>query len=236
LSTEITDAEKMISDIETFVKEATEIRNTGKKENALAVKDSQDAQTSLTNAIAVLTAFYKESGEVAKEPWEFIQKPVNLPKNPATWGSPYTGVSDPDKQPGGIISVLEGVLGDFSTMEAETNSQEAQDQKEFEDSMKSNSIEKAGRTQEVTMKTAEKARRSDKIASLSSTQKDTDGELEKTNQYLSDLKPACVNGDSSYTDRKAARAKEITALKTAQVTLQDAFKAKMFLQINKHTQ
>jgi hypothetical protein len=235
LTNELVDANKMISDITAFVKEATEIRTTGKKENSLAVKDSQEAQTSLTNAIAVLTAFYKESGEVAKEPWEFIQKPVNLPKNPATWDSSYTGASDPDRQPGGIISVLEGVLGDFSKMEAETKSQEAQDQAEFEESMKSNSIEKAGRTQETTMKTAEKARRVDKVASLSSTKKDTEGELEKTEQYLTDLKPACVNtdGGASYTDRKAARATEIEALKTAQVTLQDAFKAKSFLQLRR---
>jgi predicted nucleic acid-binding Zn-ribbon protein len=234
LTSEITDAETMIADIVAFVKEATEIRNTGKKENALAIKDSEQAQTALTNAIAVLTDFYKGSGEIAKEPWEFIQKPVNLGKNPATWDAGYTGTSDPDKQPGGIISVLEGVLGDFSKMEAETKSQEAQDQAAYEEDMKANDIEKAGRTQEVTMKTAEKARRSDKIASLSSTEKDTTGELEKTNQYISDLQKACVNGDSSYTDRKAARAKEITALKTAQVTLQDAFKAKSFMQVNKH--
>merc|ERR1719157_87079 len=221
-----------------------EIRETGKKENALAIKDAQDAQKSLTDAIAVLETFYKESGEIKKEPWEFIQKPVNLGKNPATWDSSYTGVSDPDKQPGGIVSILEGVLADFAKMEAETKSQEAQDQAEFEESMKSNDIEKAGRTQEVTMKTAEKARRSDKIATLSSTEKDTDGELEKTDQYLTDLKPACVNGDSSYTDRKAARAQEITALKTAQVTLEDAFKEKVslaqggkkFLQISSHKQ
>merc|ERR1719353_645131 len=145
LTDEIADAEKMISDIVSFMKEATEIRETGKKENALAIKDSKDAQTSLTNAIAVLEAFYKSSGEIAKEPWEFIQKPVNLPKNPATWDSGYTGVSDPDKQPGGIISVLEGVASDFSKMESETRSQEAQDQEEYEAAMKDNSIEKAGR-------------------------------------------------------------------------------------------
>merc|ERR1719281_1107900 len=113
----------MIRDVMGFMKEATEIRQTGKKENALAIKDAKDAQTSLTNAIAVLTAFYKESGEIAKEPWEFIQKPVNLGKKPATWDSGYTGVADPDKQPGGIVSVLESVLADFEKMEADTKSQ-----------------------------------------------------------------------------------------------------------------
>jgi len=233
LTEEITAAEKMISDVDTFVKEATEIRQTGKKENGLAIKDAQDAAKSLTNAIAVLEAFYKESGEIKKEPWEFIQAPVKLPKNPATWDSSYTGVSGGGT---GIITILENVLSDFEKMEAETKSQEAQDQGEYEESMKANSIEKAERTQEVKMKVAEKARRTDKISTLSSTEKDTDGELEKTNQYLTDLKPACVNtdGGASYTDRKAARATEITALKKAQVTLQDAFKAKMFLQINRH--
>merc|ERR550514_1072762 len=166
LTDEIADAEKMISDIVSFVKEATEIRETGKNENKLAIKDAKDAQTSLTNAIAVLTAFYKESGEIPKEPWEFIQKPVELGKKPSTWDSGYSAVADPTKKNGGIISILEAVLSDFEKMEAETKSQEAQDQKEFDNSMSESNIEKAEREQEVSMKTAEKKRRVDKIASL----------------------------------------------------------------------
>merc|ERR1719194_291591 len=128
LTDEIAAAEKMISDIVSFIKEATEIRQTGKKENALAIKDAKDAQTSLTNAISVLEAFYKESGEIKKEPWEFIQKPVNLGKKPSTWDAGYTGVADPDQKNAGIISILEAVLSDFEKMEAETKSNEAQDQ------------------------------------------------------------------------------------------------------------
>merc|ERR1719409_1038787 len=104
LTDDISDAEQMISDIVAFMKEDTEIRNTGKKENALAVKDSQTAQTSLANAIAVLETFYKESGKIPKEPWEFIQKPVNLGEKPSTWDASYSGVADPEKQDTGIIS------------------------------------------------------------------------------------------------------------------------------------
>merc|ERR1712100_489065 len=133
----------MISDIAAFMKEATEIRQTGKKENALAIKDAKDAQNSLTNAIAVLEAFYKSSGEIPKEPWEFIQKPVNLGKKPSTWDSGYTGVKGGGS---GIISILEAVMSDFAKMESETKSQEAEDQKAYEESMKANDIEKAGRT------------------------------------------------------------------------------------------
>merc|ERR1719201_372662 len=124
-------------------------------------------------------------------------------------------------------------------MEAETKAQEAQDQQEYDNSMSEHNIEKAEREQEVQMKTAEKKRRVDKIASLNSQKKNTEGELEKTEQYLVDLKPACVDGDSSYDDRKAARTKEIDALKKAQVILQEAFKekgGKKFLQISSHHQ
>merc|ERR1719265_2554332 len=78
LTDDIAAAQKMISDINTFMKEATEIREVGKKENAISIKDSMDAQKALTNAIAVLEAHYKESGEIPKEPWEFIQAPVKL--------------------------------------------------------------------------------------------------------------------------------------------------------------
>merc|ERR1719199_1162243 len=121
----------------------------------------------------------KESPAASKG--EFIQAPAKLPKNPATWDSPYTQVADPSKQPGGIISVLENINADFSKMEAETKSQEQVDQKEFESAMKENAIEKANRSKESEMKNAEKARRPEKIGSLQASKKDTSAELEKTN-------------------------------------------------------
>jgi len=235
LGEEITAANEMIADIVAFKKEATEIREVGKKENKLALDDAETAQKALANAIAVLTDFYKGSGEIAKEPWEFIQKPVKLPENPKTWDSPYTGVADPDKQPSGILTVLENVMSDFAKMEAETKSQEAADQKEYDQSMSDNDIEMARRTQEADMKSNEKKRRAEKVVLLQGQKKTTESELEKTEQYLTDLEPACVSGDSTYEDRKKARSGEIDALKKAQVTLQDAFKEKSasFLQIRR---
>merc|ERR1719171_849046 len=200
LTEEIAEAHEMMEKITSFKKEATEVREVGKKENKMAIDDAEAAQKALANAIAVLTDFYKESGMVKKEPWEFIQAPVKLPKNPETWDSSYTGVADPKSQPSGIISVLEKVMEDFSKMEAETKSQEASDQKEYEQAMSDNDIEMARRSKETEMKSDEKKRRADKIAELTSQKKDTNAELEKTEQYLKDLQPACVSGDSSYED------------------------------------
>merc|ERR1719183_2727470 len=120
LTQDIADATEMVAKIAAFIEESTGIREIGKKENAKALEDAETAQTAVANAIAVLTDFYKESGNVEKEAWEFVQRGVDLPKNPDTWDSSYTGVADPKKQPKGIIAILERVASEFSTMEADT--------------------------------------------------------------------------------------------------------------------
>jgi len=225
LTEDIAAADAMVSSIVSHQKEATEIREIGKAENALAVKDASDAQSAIANAIAVLEAFYKESGMVPKESWEFLQRqPVELPESPSTWDAGYTGVMNPNDPESGIITVLKTCSGDFAQMEADTNAQETTDQKAFEDDMKDCEVEKARRTTESEMKGNEKKRLVDRIASLSATKKQTANELESVMQYLQDLQPACVTGDSDYETRKAARAKEIEALQESQGILADAFK------------
>lgn len=238
LTEEISEDDDMILKIEMFSKQATEIRKTGKKENVLAIKDAQDAQTAVASAVAVLTDFYKESGEIAKEPHEFLQEdtPVELGSKPATWDSSYTGVSDPDNQPSGIITVMLTCAEDFAEMEADTKAQEATDEKTFQDAMQANAIEKSRRMKEGEVKGNEKKRRVDELSDLTKRRKQVSDELEATDRYRNDLKPACDAGDSSYEDRKAARAKEIEALQMAQVILRDAFKepSGKFLQVRQH--
>ena len=55
------------------MEEETELRNENHAEIVATIKDSQDAQAAVTQATAVLKDFYKESGMIAKEPWEFLQ-------------------------------------------------------------------------------------------------------------------------------------------------------------------
>merc|ERR1712032_604685 len=148
LTEEIKAANDMVAEITSFMNEATEIREVGKKENAVALKDANDAMEAVANAIAVLSDFYKQSGQIPKEPWEFIQRGVDLPEEPSTWDSGYTGAADPKAQPGGIIAVLETTSEDFSRMAADTKAQEASDQKAYEEDMQAHEIEKAKRAKE----------------------------------------------------------------------------------------
>jgi len=227
LTQQIVDANTMVASIDGFVEEATEIRNTGKKENALAVTDAKKAQAAIAKAIAVLKDFYKSTGMVAKEAWEFVQRdsaPVTLPADPSTWDASYVGASDPLDPGSGVVAVLESIATDFSTMQASTMAQEATDEKNYQEEMKTQEISKARRSKEAEMKAEEKKRLLEKIASLQKTEKHTKEEKTATEQYLKDLEPACIDGDSTYDDRKAARDEEVQALKEAQVVLADAFK------------
>jgi len=223
---EIDDANEKVADIVKFMNEADEVRNAGKTENDAAIADAKAAQTAIAKAIAVLEQFYKETGMVAKEAWEFVQResvPVELPETPSTWDSSYTGVTDP-KQPDGIITVLERISSDFSQMEADTKSQEEIDQKNYQEETKEAGIELARLRKKIEMKGQEKHRLLDRIAAFEKSKKHTTAQLEAVEQYLKDLAPACLEGDSTYEDRKAARSAEISALKEAQVILADAFK------------
>jgi len=232
LSGAIATAQAKVGELTTFMAEATEIRNTGKEENKLAIKDAQDAEKAITNAMSVLQDFYKSTGAVAKESWELIQEdadadaPVNLPKDPSLWASPYTGADSKTNQPAGILAILKTVGADFAKMLAETEGQEVVDQKEFAKDMSESKIEKTRRSKEVEMKTAEKASRVGRITTLTSEKKAAVSALTKTDQYEKDLRGACVTTGSgdTYEKRKAARAKEITAVKKSQGVLESAFK------------
>jgi len=231
LDQEIEDAETMITEITEHMQEAKEVRDESKKENEKAIKDSEDAQAAIAKASAVLTSFYKESGEIAKEPYEFLQRdPQELPEEPSSWDASYTGVSDPNNKEGGVLSVLEACASDFAKMEAETRAQEMEDQSAFDEDDQANQIEKARREKEVEMKTQEKETLDTNVQTMQKLRKKVNTQLDAVETYLKDLEPACVDGDSTYEERKEARSSEIKGLKEGQETLQEAFKEESFLQ------
>ena len=74
------------------------------------------------------------------------------------------------------------------------------------------------------MKSNEKTSLVDNTHGFTKTKQHVADELKATAQYLRDLQPTCVDGDSTYGDRTAARAKEIEALHKAEDILAEAFK------------
>jgi len=228
IAEEIEEATKMAAALKEHLNELSEIREIGHEENKKAIKDAQDAQTAVTNAITVLEEFYESSGAVG-----LVQRGVDLPEKPSAWDTQGSGVADPNAQPDGIITVLKEVSADFAEMEAETKANEESDEADYKKQKEEAEVEREKRTKEVEMKSQEKEDLIEKSKSLEKKKKGVEGELYSLEQYMKDLEPACISGDSTYEDRKKARADEVDALKSARKTLKDAFKKDEFLQIRR---
>jgi len=226
------------------MKEETALREENHESNMITIKDAKDAQAALNNAIGVLTDFYKESGMIAKEPWEFIQvkashktvsahkmstqtHDVELPDSPSTWDSSYTGTTDPKSGDQAVLSLLEETNDKFAAMEADATVADTTDQKNFEEDMQASKIELAETKTDTAMKSQKKSSLEEKIEGMTAAKKHTARELSAVEAYLDDLEPACGEGDSSYEDRKQARKDEMEALRKAQNIFEDAFRAKL---------
>merc|ERR1719171_2268479 len=173
-----------------------------KAENEATIKDAEDAQSAVAEAIAVLTTFYKNSGEVQKEAWEsFVQKSVTVRKagsknepgetepEPDLFKSEdevYTGTS------GGasVIGMLEAIATDFAEMESQARADETQQQNEFDAWLTTTHMDKAEKTKDSEMKNSRKGRYEDKKSGQEESLDHTTKELESTEQYELDLQKA----------------------------------------------
>merc|ERR1719224_168174 len=112
----------------------------------------------------------------------------------------------------------------FSKMEADAKVQDETDQKDYEGDMQAKKVEMDETSMDSQMKTQKKDSLQEKMEAAAEQLKHTTSEFDAVEQYLKDLEPACGTGDSSYEDRKKARADEVEPLKKAETILEDAFK------------
>jgi len=229
LTRQIVENNEKTESVTAYMKQETDLRNENHAEIVATIKDAADAQSAIGSAIAVLTDFYKKSGMIPKEPWEFLQtaqtRDVELPESPATWDSSYTGVSDPKNGAEGVLSVLDESMQKFSRMEADAKVQDEVDQKDYESDMAAKKVELEETAMDTQMKSSRKDTLQEKMEGMATSLKHTTAEHDSVEKYLRDLEPACGTGDSSYDERKKARADEVEALKKAEGILEDAFKA-----------
>jgi hypothetical protein len=219
-----------VATMNTEIEVETEERQAEKAENMATIKDAQDAQTAVSEAIAVLEEFYKGTGMVEKESWELVQRKANVRRSkappgetaepePETFEAPYKGSSEG----AGVIGMLQEIAENFALMETNAKADETEQTDEYDKWMTDTKIAIAEKEQDTKMKEARKERQAEKLVSKTDDFKHNEKELEATVQYMADLQHACVDGDSTYEDRKAARTKEIEALKEAQDILEKAF-------------
>ena len=131
LSEEITELTKQVAGTAAAVSEATDIRETEKAKNAATVKDAQEAQTAVAQALGVL----KEFCDKAAKAKSFVQV-----KEPEIFDdTPCKGMA---AENGSVLCMIEVIQSDFARLESEATAAESKGQKEYDQFMADWEIEK----------------------------------------------------------------------------------------------
>jgi len=204
LTEEIGELSKAIADLDAAMAEATEIRQKEKEENEVTIKDSQEAQTAVAQALTVLKEFYAKAGDATA----LLQKK----QMPEIFDSPYKGMQSEN---GGVIGMLEVIESDFARLEADTSAAESSAQKTYDTFMTDSKVDKAQKTTDVEHKTAKKQDETQALTVKGEDLEGTQKELDAALAYFDKLKPSCVDAGVSYEDRVNRRKEEIESLQEA---------------------
>merc|ERR1719413_234321 len=113
LTEDISEQTQAVAKLDADMAEATKLRQEEKATNEQTVKDSQEAQTAVAQALTVLKEFYAKAGDATA----FVQQPA-----PDIFDSPYKGMQ---AENGGVVGMLEVIESDFARLEADTKAAEA---------------------------------------------------------------------------------------------------------------
>merc|ERR1719327_1545833 len=205
LTEQIGELTQAVAELDAAVAKATKIREEEKAKNAETVKDAQEAQKAVTQALQVLKDFYEKAGDATA----LMQQ---QPTAPEIFDKPYKGMGGEN---GGVVGMLEVIQSDFERLEADTKTAEETSQAEYDKFMTDSEVDKAAKTQDIEHKTKKKQNQeqtlTEKNEDMEGTQKELDGAL----AYYEKLKPSCIDTGASYDDRVAQRKEEIQSLQEA---------------------
>merc|ERR1712086_438329 len=201
LTEEITDLTKAVAELDAAVATATNIREEEKAKNTVTIKDSQDAQTAVAQALSVLKEFYAKAAEATS----FVQEPE-------VFDEPYKGMGSEN---GGVVGMIEVIQSDFARLESETSAAEAEAQKQYDEFMSDSSVDKAQKSKDIEHKSGKKQNHEQALQEAKTDLDGTQKELDAALAYYEKLKPSCVDAGVSYEDRVARRKEEIESLQEA---------------------
>jgi cell division septum initiation protein DivIVA len=207
LTEEIAEHEKAIVELRKAMEEATELRKKEKEKNLQTIKDAQEAQTAVAQALVVLKEFYAKAAEATA----LVQQPAQ-PTPPPIFEKPYKGMGG---EAGGVVGMLEVIESDFARLEGDTQAAEEAAQKEYETFMEDSKIDLEGQTKDAEHKTAKVKNEKQALVVKKQDLEGTQKELNAALLYFDKLKPSCIDAGVTYDQRVARREEEIESLQTA---------------------
>merc|ERR1719356_1124266 len=203
------------------LKRAGEDREKQNKEFQTTVADQRETQKLLTAAVAILGEFYGKAEKAAM--LQKRQEPVGPPP-PAGFEAYKKSAAS-----GGVMSLLQQIIGDAKAMEAETIRSEEDAQKAYEDFVKETTASIEAKSKEIVSKSDIKAKAESDLVATKESKEATLLELEQLSNYNAQLHQSCDFVMKNFQLRQTSRDEEVEALKQAKAILSGA-KFEEFLQ------
>jgi len=207
LTQDIADLTAAVKELDADMAKQTEERSASKAKNTQTIKDAKAAQVAVEQAMAVLKDFYAKSAEATA----FAQQSP-AEDAPETFEKPYKGLL---AEGGNVVDFLEVILTDFSRLESETTSAEAEEEDEYKTFMFESKKDKALKENEIKLKSGTKTDKESALQQANEDLKVTQQQLDKALEYYEKLKPTCVDSGITYEERVKRREEEIVSLQEA---------------------
>jgi len=214
LTQSITTTQAEIAEMQLQLKRAGEDRELENKDFQATVADQRETQKLLTSALNVLKAVYAK---------KFLQTGASSRRQPA--GPPPPPGFGEYKQAGGaggVLGMIEQIIADTKTLEADAIKAETDAQKAYESVVKDTNASIEQKTRDITNKTGEKAKdEADKTAAEEG--KDSAlNEQQMNKNEEADLHKSCDFTMKNFDIRQASRDQEVEALRQAKSILSGA--------------
>jgi DNA repair exonuclease SbcCD ATPase subunit len=207
LTGEIDTLKSEIDELNLNMKRGGEDREKENKEFQLVVADQRAAQKLLTAALDILKGFYEKAAALVQE-----------------GQAPPPGFKEYKKNEnsGGVMGMIQTIINDAKTMEAEVIRAEEDAQKAYEDFVKDSNASVQEKTKSQTNKIEERAKAEEDLNQATQDKENALLELEQLSNYNAELHQSCDFIMKNFEIRQTARDEEIEALKQAKAILSGA--------------
>jgi len=209
-----------IAEMQVQMKRAGEDREVENKEFQTTVADQRATQKLLTAALHILQGFYDKKAKAA-----LLQKQEPVGPPPPQGFDAYKK----NAQSTDAMAMIQTIINDAKSMEAEAIRSEEDAQKAYEDFVKDTNASIDAKSKDIVNKSETKAKAEEDLVDAQKAKEATMLELEQLASYKAELHSSCDFVMKNFEIRQTARDEEIEALKQAKAILSGA-KFEAFLQ------
>jgi len=220
LKSAIATLQSEIADMQTQLKRAGEDREKENKDFQQTVADQRETQKLLTQALNVLKGFYDKKALLQGKA---KQEPAGPPPPPGF--KPY----EKSQGAGGVMSMLEQIISEAKTLEADAIKAETDAQKAYESYVKDTNASIEEKNRDITNKSADLATAEGDKVTAEEDKATALSELQQLHNEAADLHKSCDFVLKNFDIRQEARDQEVEALRQAKAILSGA-KFEGFLQ------